>query len=330
MKNQWVKLDNGDWNYYGDDGNLVNGWREIDDKWYFFKDYIMVTGWFKDSDERWYYMRTSTDSKCATPYYKGELTIGWVLDNDHYYYMCETTDTSKCIYRGQLITGWILWNEKYYYSIETSCPEKSEYLGQMICNCSREIAGNTYNFDNNGVWIESTNAITASQLQQVGWYSKYINNTMLADLSNCCSKFEINTPARLRHFISQCSHESGCGYYMVEDASGSAYEGRSDLGNTQSGDGSLFKGGGYIQITGRTNYQNFANYIGDQQIMVDGATYVGTNYGWSSAGYWWSKNNMNALCDSGASCTTVTKRVNGGTNGLSERQRYYNLCCNIF
>lgn len=143
---------------------------------------------------------------------------------------------------------------------------------------------------------------------------------MLEDLNNCLAKFEINTIARIRHFISQCAHESGCGYYMVEEASGSAYEYRSDLGNTEPGDGTKFKGGGYIQLTGRNNYQ----------AVNQGATYVGEYYPWSSAGYWWSKNNMNALCDNGADCLAVTKRVNGGTNGLASRQEYYAKCCQIF
>ena len=128
-------------------------------------------------------------------------------------------------------------------------------------------------------------------------------------------KCNINTPGRIRHFISQCSHESVCGVYTKELASGQAYEGRKDLGNTQIGDGKKFKGAGYLQLTGRSNYQALANYLGDQSVM-QGVDYVANNYPWTSAGYWWYKNNMNSLCDKGATCKEITYRVNGGYDGL--------------
>ena len=166
--------------------------------------------------------------------------------------------------------------------------------------------------------------VTDAQMRAMGW-SSY----KLSDLNSCISKFSINTLARIRHFISQCSHESGCGRYTKELASGKAYEGRKDLGNTQPGDGPKYKGGGYIQLTGRYNYQQLANYLGDQKVM-QGVDYVATHYPWTSAGFWWYKNNMNSLCDQGASVTTITKRVNGGTNGLSSRQAYYNKACQVF
>ena len=98
--------------------------------------------------------------------------------------------------------------------------------------------------------------VTDSQMQKMGW-----TNYNLADLNRCINKFGITTKARLRHFISQTSHESGLGKWTQElgDASYCAqYEGRTDLGNTQPGDGCRFKGAGYIQLTGRYNYQKFA------------------------------------------------------------------------
>ena len=104
---------------------------------------------------------------------------------------------------------------------------------------------------------------------------------------------------------------------------------RQDLGNIHEGDGPKYKGAGYIQLTGRSNYQSFANYMGDQKIM-DGVNYVSVKYPWSSAGYWWSRNNMNALIDQGATVLDVTEKVNGGTNGLEDRQKYYNLAVEIF
>ena len=162
--------------------------------------------------------------------------------------------------------------------------------------------------------------VTADQLRAIGW-----RNFNIDELNNCLSRFGITTLPRIRHFISQCSHESACGVYTQEIASGTAYNGRTDLGNTQPGDGPRFKGAGYIQLTGRYNYQRFANFIGDQNVM-QGVAYVAAHYPWTSAGYWWYANNMNALCDSGASVETITRRVNGGINGLSSRQIYYNRC----
>ena len=170
----------------------------------------------------------------------------------------------------------------------------------------------------------SGGVVTDSQMQRMGW-----SNYKLSDLNACCSKFGITTSPRLRHFISQCSHESCCGVYTKELASGTAYEYRSDLGNIYAGDGPKYKGAGYIQLTGRYNYQALANYLGDQNVM-QGVNYVAANYPWTSAGFWWYKNNMNSLCDSGASVQTITRRVNGGTNGLQSRINYYNRACGIF
>src|SRR5215469_9026868 len=72
-------------------------------------------------------------------------------------------------------------------------------------------------------------------------------------LASTLEKYEINTPLRVAHFIAQTCHESD-GYCTTEEyASGAAYEGRRDLGNTEPGDGRLFKGRGLIQLTGRAN-----------------------------------------------------------------------------
>jgi predicted chitinase len=134
--------------------------------------------------------------------------------------------------------------------------------------------------------------------------------SQLADLNACLRRFNITTPARIRHFLAQCGHESGGLRWMLELASGTAYEGRTDLGNTHRGDGPRFKGAGAIQLTGRYNYQRFADAIGDPDVM-DGAPYVATKYPFTSAGYWWQQNGMNALVDGGATVRKVSARVNG-------------------
>jgi predicted chitinase len=131
----------------------------------------------------------------------------------------------------------------------------------------------------------------------------------------------ITSVPRIRHFLSQTAHESGGGRYKKELASGWDYEGRSDLGNTRAGDGPRFKGAGYIQLTGRANYQDFANFIKDPAVM-QGVDYVAEHYPFSSAGFWWQNNRMNELCDTNPSVRDVTLRVNGGTNGLEDREMY--------
>ena len=172
--------------------------------------------------------------------------------------------------------------------------------------------------------------VTESQLNQIGWSSSYLSAKIIDDLNSCLQRYNITTKSRLRHFISQCSHESGAGRWTKELASGEAYEGRADLGNTQPGDGPKYKGGGYIQLTGRYNYTKFSQAIGDPEIVNQGVNYVAANYPWTSAGFWWDNNKMNALCDTNPTVEAVTKRVNGGYNGLEDRRMYYNRCVQVF
>jgi putative chitinase len=171
--------------------------------------------------------------------------------------------------------------------------------------------------------------ITKKQLSHI-WDVKEttISDRIMSDLNSCLSRFQINTPIRMRHFISQISHESGGGKWMKELASGSAYEGRRDLGNTQPGDGRKYKGAGFIQLTGRANYSAFSKFMKDPKIM-DGVDYVALNYPATSAGFWWTNNNMNALCDRNPTVEEVTRRVNGGLNGIADRKVYYNRCLGV-
>lgn len=155
-----------------------------------------------------------------------------------------------------------------------------------------------------------------------------IQDYEVAELNRCMEQFQIDTLYRQRHFLAQTAHESGGGRYKKEIASGDAYEGRTDLGNTLPGDGRRFKGAGYIQLTGRYNYQRFADFISDQRVM-EGVEYVAANYPFSSAGFWWVDNGMNELCDLDPTVLEVTKRVNGGTNGLADRTEYYEICCRV-
>ena len=155
--------------------------------------------------------------------------------------------------------------------------------------------------------------------------TELIKDYEIDEMNSCLAKYEITTAPRIRHFLSQTAHESGGGRYKKELASGEAYEYRDDLGNTSPGDGPKYKGAGYIQLTGKYNYSRLSEYLSDPKVM-DGVDYVAENLPFTSAGYWWEDNRMNELIDGGADVLAVTKRVNGGTNGLADREHYYQLC----
>lgn len=125
---------------------------------------------------------------------------------------------------------------------------------------------------------------------------------------------------RLCHFMAQLAHESGGFRYMEEIASGQAYEGRKDLGNTVAGDGKLFKGRGPIQLTGRANYRTYGQALGiafEQHPEIVALPSVGLMV----ACEYWSRNNLNKLADFD-DIEGITRRVNGGTNGLADRKAY--------
>jgi predicted chitinase len=172
-----------------------------------------------------------------------------------------------------------------------------------------------------------TQIVNKSQAENL--FGNQISDVQLQDLNYCLNHYKINTPIRLRHFLSQIAHESGGLQYTQEIADGYDYEGRDDLGNVHPGDGPKYKGAGVIQLTGRANYQAFSEAIGDPRVM-EGVTYVAAKYPFTSAGFWWSNNNMNALCDRGADVCEVTLRVNGGDNGLEDREHYHGKACGIF
>ena len=152
-----------------------------------------------------------------------------------------------------------------------------------------------------------------------------IKDKEIKEMNKCLRRFDITTPERIRHFLSQTAHESGGGRYMQELASGEAYEYRTDLGNIYPGDGPKFKGAGYLQLTGRANYEDLSEYLNDPRVM-EGVSYVADNLPFTSAGFWWKNNRMNDLIDKGATVEQVTKRVNGGYNGLEDRKHYYRRC----
>jgi len=125
------------------------------------------------------------------------------------------------------------------------------------------------------------------------------------------------------HFLAQCDHESGGFIYKQELASGAAYEGRSDLGNTQPGDGVRYKGRGYIQLTGRANYRKYGPTAGAD--FENNPTIVASNYYADTACMFWKTNRLGNKCDDDTTTTIklITKRINGGFNGLDDRIRKF-------
>ena len=189
----------------------------------------------------------------------------------------------------------------------------------------------------------------------------HIPDSVIAQIPGIQDKFEINTPLRLAHFLAQCSHESG-GFRLVkenlnysakglqgifkkyfptaalaeqyarkpEKIANKVYGNRMGNGPEASGDGAKYCGRGYIQLTGKTNYQAFFKSIG-ADVNTDPAL-VATQYPLASAAWFFSKNGLHKIADGGATdavVTSVTKRVNGGTIGLPDRikhfKEYYHL-----
>ena len=163
-----------------------------------------------------------------------------------------------------------------------------------------------------------------SMAQAKAVFMREPTSAQLADLNACLERFSINTNFRICHFLAQVGHESGGLRWLMELATGDNYEGRGDLGNVQPGDGRRFKGAGAIQLTGRFNYQRFADFIKDQRIM-EGCAYVAATYPFTSAGFWWQLNGINQLIDHGYSCRQISARINGSdpANGLADREAYF-------
>jgi putative chitinase len=140
-------------------------------------------------------------------------------------------------------------------------------------------------------------------------------------LARAMNKYGINTGLRAAHFIAQVGHETASFLYMEEIASGAAYEGRTDLGNTQPGDGKLFKGRGLIQLTGRTNYTAYSKDCGVDYVKNPTAVCSDPFVCVDVAGWYWNKRKINELADKD-DVKAVTKAVNGGYNGLDDRMDY--------
>ena len=195
--------------------------------------------------------------------------------------------------------------------------------------------------------------LTLEQLKKMIPKNPYADHWHKA-LTQLLPDYEINTPARIASFMAQCAHESGGFLFLKENLNyrpeslvkifgkyfdlptaqaycarpnkqeaiaNRVYANRMGNGDEASGDGWRFAGKGLIQLTGRTNYTWFAASLG---ISVEEASeYLQTFEGAAQSACWfWETNNLNQYADSG-DILTMTKKINGGTIGLADRQKHY-------
>lgn len=126
---------------------------------------------------------------------------------------------------------------------------------------------------------------------------------------------------RLAFYLAQLAYESDGFAVLEEYASGAAYEGRADLGNTEPGDGKRYKGRGPIQLTGRGNYRRYGAILG-LPLEANPGIVSTPLIGFRCAAAYWTDRNLNAVSDRG-DFTALTRRINGGLTGLSGRKTYY-------
>lgn len=178
-----------------------------------------------------------------------------------------------------------------------------------------------------------------------------VSQKVIDELPLVFNRFKIDTPVRLAHFLGQCSHESANFTATSENLNYSAegllkifpkyfpnmpiasqyarkpqsiansvYSNRMGNKNEASGDGWKFRGRGYIQLTGFSNYNEFDSFVDDN--IIANPDLVSTKYPLLSAAWFWNKNKITAISDKGVSDETIkliTRRVNGGEIGLAHR-----------
>jgi len=181
----------------------------------------------------------------------------------------------------------------------------------------------------------------------------HVPDAVIAQIPEVMTKFKIDTPVKLAHFLAQCGHESG-GFKLVnenlnygakgllgifkkyfpteakakeyerkpEKIANLVYGGRMGNGPETSGEGFKFRGRGYIQLTGKANYAEFDKVVPEN--LIESPDLVATKYPLLSAAWFFHKNCLGRCTDaSDAAVTSVTKCVNGGTIGLPDRLKHF-------
>ncbi|HWL27960.1 MAG TPA: glycoside hydrolase family 19 protein [Burkholderiaceae bacterium] len=165
--------------------------------------------------------------------------------------------------------------------------------------------------------------ITLEQFRLATGLPEHRASEWYGHVRGACLEYGIVSMTRIAAFLAQIGHESVSFTHTVEiwgpTAAQKRYEGRIDLGNTQPGDGSRYRGRGLIQITGRDNYQRLQDILGAE--VVDKPQMLEQKYlAARSAAWWWAYHGCNELADSG-DFRALTKRINGGYTGLEDRTR---------
>lgn len=192
--------------------------------------------------------------------------------------------------------------------------------------------------------IQLKDCLPEASDQNIALYTQAIDDAL--------NEFDISTPQRIAAFLAQIGHESGSLKFVKENLNYSAqgllktfpkyftadvanqyqrnpeaianriYANRMGNGPEESGDGWAFRGRGFIQVTGRTNYQACGDFLGMD--LVSDPSYLETPEGAArSAGWYWASRNLNALADVG-DMKQITRKINGGYIGLEDRIKHYN------
>lgn len=173
--------------------------------------------------------------------------------------------------------------------------------------------------------------LTLERLKEIIPYAGRRAALFVGPLSEAMTEFGIDTQARRAAFLAQVAHESGSLRYVREIASGRAYEGRVDLGNTHPGDGVRFKGRGLIQITGRANYRACSIALfGDERLLDRPEVLEQVVPACRSAAWFWREHNLNRWADAGDfdGASDVINRGRktakiGDANGYADRLAFY-------
>ena len=189
-------------------------------------------------------------------------------------------------------------------------------------------------FNKGGYWffyaphfdLDSEDLVTWHHYKQCFPYArKHDLRTYFEPLNFAMAEFKINNLQRIAAFFAQIAHESGSMRWKEELASGAAYEGRRDLGNVRPGDGRRYKGRGLIQLTGRHNYGWASKQL--RVDLINNPTLAATDPLLSAriAGLYWHSRNLNHYADmhNDRAFRQITRRINGGYNGLDDRFNHW-------
>jgi putative chitinase len=204
-----------------------------------------------------------------------------------------------------------------------------------------------------GILLESDLSVPASPFK-LEKLKGHVPDSVISQIPDTAAKFGITNTLRLAHFLAQCGHESGGFKSVSENLNYSAdglkkifgkyfpgnlnesyarqpekiasrvYGSRMGNGDEASKDGWKYRGRGYIQLTGKSNYDSFDKFVDDD--IINNPDLVATKYPLMSAAWFFNNNKLWSICDKGAddaTVTAVTKRVNGGTIGLADRIKHF-------